>query len=576
MPLLPVLLFFVVYWPALGAWFQRDDFAWLSLSQRIGSGLTLTDALFAPMAQGTVRTISERLFFLVGRWLFDLNAVPFHIAVFLTHIVSLLLAVWLFTRLAGSRWVAVVAASVWTVHVCLYWPLTWVSAYNQVLCAGVLLGSTALFLRYTETGRRGLLAGVWVLFVLGFGVNELNIVFPVLALLIAPRAWRAALWLFVPSVGFYLLHDRWAPKSAVGVYAVALDARLPSTFLEYWGLCIGLSGPLLALVSALLVAGFAGRRDRVIGFGLGWFFVTLGPFLLVPNHVSDYYLFVPLLGLALAFTQLVCSVRYAWVLIVPLVVFQALQSHRLVLQVVAESDQASTFLLGLAEAGRRHPGKTLYVTGVSDVLFWNSFHDRPFYLIGLNRVFLTPDNAAALTPAMEKSDYSDYSQSAGVVVREADNHRAAIFEVRGPRMVNVTAAKADELRRHISVSATIDVASSANAHLLGGQWYEAENNYRWIGQRATVRISAPGQVLTIQGFCVAEQVKGRPFVLTLSTDESVLARHTVSDCAKPIRISAPLPPNQGRFLLGINLDHTVRIGKDARDLGIAIESVTVR
>jgi len=59
--LLPLFAFFGVYWPALGAWFQKDDFAWLSLSQRLGSGLSLMDALFAPMAQGTVRTISERL-----------------------------------------------------------------------------------------------------------------------------------------------------------------------------------------------------------------------------------------------------------------------------------------------------------------------------------------------------------------------------------------------------------------------------------------------------------------------------------------------------------------------------------
>ena len=123
--------------------------------------MSLTDALFAPMAQGTVRTISERLFFLVGRRLFDLNAVPFHAVVMATHAVSLWLAVWLFMRLTGSRWVAVAAACVWTVHVCLYWPLTWVSAYNQVLCAAVLLGSTALYLRYTETGGRGLLGAVW-------------------------------------------------------------------------------------------------------------------------------------------------------------------------------------------------------------------------------------------------------------------------------------------------------------------------------------------------------------------------------------------------------------------------------
>ena len=571
-----MVVFFAVYWPALGAWFQQDDFAWLSLTQRIGSGLTLTDALFAPMAQGTVRTISERLFFLVGRWLFDLNAVPFHTAVFLTHTVSLLLAVWLFGRLTGSRWVAVVAASVWTVHVCTYWPLTWVSAYNQVLCAAVLLGSTALFLRYVETGRRGLLGAVWMLFLLGFGVHELNVVFPVLALLVAPRAWRQGLWFFVPSVGFYLLHNRLAPKSAAGIYAVAVDHRLPGTFLAYWSLSVGLSGLLLAVVSALLVAGFWWRRDRAVGFGLGWFFVTLGPFLLVPNHVSGYYLFVPLLGLSLAFAQVCCSVRLGWVLVAALVVFQGVLSHRLAVQVVADSDAAWTFVQGLAEAGRRHPGKNLYVFGVSDALFWNSFHDRPFYLIGLNRVFLTPDNAAGLAPVVGRSDYSDYSQPAGVVVREADNHRAAIFEIRGSQMVNVTAAKADLLRRASPVLASIDVASSGNAHLLSGEWHEAENNYRWTGRRAGILISAPGQWLMVKGFCVAEQVKGRPFGLTLTMDGVALSRHTLSDCLKPIRITAALPANHGSFSLGIDLDHTVRMGRDARELGIAIESVSVR
>ena len=571
-----MLLFFGVYWPALGAWFQRDDFAWLSLSQRIGAGMSLTDALFAPMAQGTVRTISERLFFLVGRRLFDLNAVPFHAVVMATHAVSLWLAVWLFMRLTGSRWVAVAAACVWTVHVCLYWPLTWVSAYNQVLCAAVLLGSTALYLRYTETGGRGLLGAVWTLFLLGFGVHELNVVFPVLALLVAPRAWRRALWFLAPSVGFYLLHNRLAPKSGAGIYAVALDHRLPGTFIEYWSLSWGLSGALLGLVSAVLIAGFWWRRDRAVGFGLGWFFVTLGPFLLVPNHVSDYYLFVPLLGLSLAVTALVCGVRFGWVLLVPLVAFQGLQSHRLAMQVAADSDQAWTFLRGLAEAGRRYPGKSLYVAGVSDALFWNSFYDRPFHLIGLSRIFLTPDNAAALAPVVGRAAYADYSQPAAVVVREADNHRAAIFEIRGEQMVNVTAAKAEQLRRVDPVLDSIDVASPGNAALLSGQWHEAENSYRWTGQRAAIQIAAPGQVLTIQGFCVAEQVKGRPFGLTLTMDGAALSRQTVNDCSKPLRITAALPPNHGPFSLGIDLDHTVRVGSDARDLGIAVESVSVR
>ncbi len=534
------------------------------------------DALFAPMAQGTVRTISERLFFLVGRRLFDLNAFPFHAAVFVTQIVCLLLATWLFARLSGSRWVGAVGATVWTVHAYLYWPLTWVSAYNQVLCACLLLGGTVLFLRYAETGGRGRLAAAWALFLLGFGVNELNIVFPVLALLVAPRAWRTAAWLFLPSLGFYLLHSRFAPKSADGIYAVALDSRLPATFLAYWSFGIGLAGVPLAVVSALLMAGWAWRRDRAIGFGLGWFVVTLGPYLLVPNHVSEYYLFVPLLGLSLAFAQLVFSVRYLWVLAVPVVFLHAVASHQAAVKLTDDSNDAWTFLQGLAEAGRRHPGKTIYVAGVSNDLYWSSFHDRPFYLIGLNRVFLTPDNAARLAPTVLKADYSDYSQPASVLVREADNHRAAIFEVRGEQLVNVTAAYADRLRRSGPVLTSIDVASAGNEELLRGQWHQAENGYRWMGQRVEVEIAAPGELLTIQGFCVAEQVKSRPFELTLTMGVAPLSRQTIRDCSQPLRITAPLPAGRGRFVLGISVDHTVRIGSDMRDLGIAIQTVSVR
>ncbi|MCX6608886.1 MAG: hypothetical protein NTV52_35565 [Acidobacteria bacterium] len=83
-------------------------------------------------------------------------------------------------------------------------------------------------------------------------------------------------------------------------------------------------------------------------------------------------------------------------------------------------------------------------------------------------------------------------------------------------------------------------------------------------------------MLTIQGFCVAEQVKGRPFGLTLTMDGAALSRQTLSDCSKPLRITAPLPPKHGPFSLGIELDHTVRVGSDARELGIAVESVSVR
>jgi hypothetical protein len=55
-----------LYWGALGAWFQQDDFAWLSIFGRSGGpAADWRTLLFAPMAGGLVRPLNERLFFMV-------------------------------------------------------------------------------------------------------------------------------------------------------------------------------------------------------------------------------------------------------------------------------------------------------------------------------------------------------------------------------------------------------------------------------------------------------------------------------------------------------------------------------
>jgi len=58
----------------LRAWFQQDDFAWLSLGSSVTDLPSLMRALFVPMAQGTIRPLSERAFFLVFHAIFGLWA----------------------------------------------------------------------------------------------------------------------------------------------------------------------------------------------------------------------------------------------------------------------------------------------------------------------------------------------------------------------------------------------------------------------------------------------------------------------------------------------------------------------
>src|SRR5437762_2994921 len=81
---LPPIICLALYWQGLFAWFRDDDFAWF-----LWHPGTLREALFGPAAQGTIRTLSERLFLMGGYRLFGLHAFPFHLIVFLTHLANL-------------------------------------------------------------------------------------------------------------------------------------------------------------------------------------------------------------------------------------------------------------------------------------------------------------------------------------------------------------------------------------------------------------------------------------------------------------------------------------------------------
>ena len=69
----------IAYWRVPLLWFHNDDFAWLNLAASVRDWHTLWHAMFTPYAQGTVRVISERLYFLAFYRFFGLNAAAYHI-----------------------------------------------------------------------------------------------------------------------------------------------------------------------------------------------------------------------------------------------------------------------------------------------------------------------------------------------------------------------------------------------------------------------------------------------------------------------------------------------------------------
>jgi hypothetical protein len=124
------------------------------LPSQVHSAHDLLYVLFAPKAQGTVRFLSERAFFLTFSSLFGFHALPYRIWVIATWFADLTLASLVGARLTRSRAAGFWAAILWTTSVNLTGPLSWTSAYNQVLCAFCILLAFYARLRWLESGQQ--------------------------------------------------------------------------------------------------------------------------------------------------------------------------------------------------------------------------------------------------------------------------------------------------------------------------------------------------------------------------------------------------------------------------------------
>jgi len=84
----PSLLCVLIYWLGLKSWFQQDDFAWLAMNRVYRATGDLWPILFEPKAQGTIRPLSERLYFIALRGMFGLDPLPFRVVAFATDTAS--------------------------------------------------------------------------------------------------------------------------------------------------------------------------------------------------------------------------------------------------------------------------------------------------------------------------------------------------------------------------------------------------------------------------------------------------------------------------------------------------------
>ncbi len=605
---LPILFCLTLHQLALKTWFFQDDFAWLALRLDISSPGDLWNALFSPKAQGTIRTLSERLYFLVFSSLFGLNIVPFKVWTMLTQFANIVLLMQIARRLTGSAAAAFLAAILWIANAGLALALSWSSAYNEIAFAFVFLLAFRLFLLYIDTGRRKFWTLQWIVFLLGFLVLELNVTYPALAagyaLCCARRYFRQTLYLFIPSILFIAAHFSFIPPSNDPHYQMHFGSSLTMLW-TYWSYALGglrdsqadwrplWLGFSAAIIASLALAAFVARklrhRDWLPLFLLGWFVAVISPVLPLRDHFTEYYVLVPGFGLAILGGWALASVR--GVAAVGAAVLAALyftvsiaDLHMTEKFFYNRARRAKYLVLGLEALPKTEAGKTILIDGVDNDLFWSAISDDPFRLVGIEHAFLTPGSETRIDSAPGAGIISRFTITFDDVVARLREHLLLVVRPEGRRLLDVTqpyiaTVSAKYVASHPDF---VNVADPIFETSLGPTWYLPEKDYRWMPRTATLKIAAPrhaGESLAITGYCPASVLADGPLAVSFRADGSPLGTATLRNPDRPFELSFPVPSKlvgSSMMEVEIEVSRTTRITGDQRPLGLVFGTFTMK
>jgi hypothetical protein len=613
--LLPVLFLLWLGRYGLRCWFIQDDFAWLGLLRQVGESRSLLNALFSPEAQGTIRPWSERGFFLLFESLFGLDSLPFRICVFTTMAANVVLLAWIVRRITGSRIAGFFAPVLWVANSDLATVLSWSSAYNEALCVFFLLSALALFIRFAETGRPVFWWCQLVVFTLGFGALEVNVVYPALAavyaIFIARMDRKKLLFSLSPliaiSIGYFVLHRAAVAFPSDGPYALHLDGRIFRTLYTYWKWSLvpkSWPGRLLRLkpafywIATIAMAAFfvreTAKRRYIALFGVFWFLISLAPMLPIPEHITDYYLTIPLIGLAVVGAWgVACAWRSPWQWRVAALLLVAAYLRVTVLSSLAgshwwfdRSNQVRALVMGADAAHRAHPDKTIVLDGVTSALYDDAVGPSGFYPLGLDNIYLTPGARERIHPSVTSELLPRMVLEPAVMRHAIAREEVVVYSIVGDHLRNITEAYGQSGREQSSLGKLhqeprrVEVGNPLFAYLLGPEWFRVESGVRWMPRRATVRLGGPVSAkdkLLLEGFCPDQQLKAGPLHLSVSVDGIPLEGAQIENTESSFRRLFVMPPSligRDSVEIAISVDRTLR-GPDGRELGLLFGAIAI-
>ena len=598
------LVCLALFWRVPFTWFRTDDFGLLGLASTVHDVPSLSYALFHPVAQGTVRVLSDRLFYLGLYSLFGVRAGPFHIVVLLTWFVALGLAAEIGARVIGSRAGGLLAALLWTVSKVMVTPLAWAAVYEVVLCAFFALAALYSRARWLETQKRGWQAAEWIFFLLGFGAQESMVMYPAVAVLytwtvarknVLVKGERSVFALFIPAAIFVGIHTFFIPKLPSETYRIAVDTRLPNTISMYLRMALGpehyasrkIVGPALGVFFFWRLW----RRDWAALFCLGWFLLWLAPVLPLPNHISEYYLATPLAGLAwLGGWALIAAWRAGAVARIASAVLLTLYLANAIPAIgegtawyLEHTSRMRLAFRAMEQAGRRYPGTIVIFKGVDNELFQTGFQDNPYRLAGISQGLLAPGSEKGIVAREDLGGIKGLTVSTEDALLAIESGKARVLDVTAIQPRDITESFETVMRAEFlgASRAFVDVGQPLYAPRLGPTWYKIENAYRWMPKSATVELagpSSPGERLYVTGYGSANVVASGPVTVRFRVNGQEIGTTVVAMPDHKFQSDFLLPDKLvGEYSMGVSIEvsKTFRPAGDQRDLGMIFGTFSV-
>ena len=346
----------------------------ITFANAIGNGFVYDDQLVIvddpavrlPLSAGVeglyyrpLRTLSYRLDYALG----GMDPRVFHLSNVLHHGVVVLLVWLVLAALGSSSWAALAGALVFAVHPVQADAVTYAAGRRDVLCGLFYALGVLAYVRHRRSGRAGPLVLAAVAYVLAILAKEMAVTLPIVCVLIdrfaarragavaagRPPRWttrRLAVLSALAAVGAlalaltyggHLLHLATERPWHGGSFGanVATVARVWTKYLQlvlfprvlsadysYDGFPVSTSlldpravASILVLAAIAAVGWQSWRHGGRLGLGLAWAAVALLPVShLVPFRelLAEHYLYVPMMGVALAVTGIVDAVAGRW------------------------------------------------------------------------------------------------------------------------------------------------------------------------------------------------------------------------------------------------------------------------